>query len=245
MSTAPAKKRVRSEAQLVQKRAVDRVKHKQNRQEEKRRVERIETDIAQIKQALQDIATQLCVQPPASAVQTTTQGGTDDQMLVAADDLRAWQLTSLGSQSTGGLFTLPEELQRQVSGLGAPSLPQSVPEARSWVHPVQLPVPRIVNCRCGLRHSDQFNSLDNCNITTLYQGHIATAQDLNLGISLPRNPSLAAMMLHSQDENPAVNFITPFLRDCKGGKNVETLLGSYFIGYRLMRVFKLLPLFPA
>ncbi|KAM5361884.1 hypothetical protein ACJZ2D_012829 [Fusarium nematophilum] len=112
-----------------------------------------------------------------------------------------------------------------ISYLAAPRPPPTFPRTPS----------RVIDCRCGMRHSDHFESLEMCGVTGLYQTRVAfphQAADATGG--LPRNPALPSMMLHSEGDNFITALLTPFLRDLKTGK-METLLGGYLFAYRLIR----------
>ncbi|KAK3897561.1 hypothetical protein C8A05DRAFT_38886 [Staphylotrichum tortipilum] len=64
-STPPAKrKRVRTASQLEQKRLADRIKHRENRHENKNRLDKMESDIAEIKFTLQALVTHLQARVP-------------------------------------------------------------------------------------------------------------------------------------------------------------------------------------
>ncbi|KAF5011508.1 hypothetical protein FDECE_2380 [Fusarium decemcellulare] len=99
-----------------------------------------------------------------------------------------------------------------------------------------FPTPsRVLDCRCGMRHSDHFESLELCGVTGIYQNQVASPKTATDATSkMPRNPALPSMMLHSDGDNFITSLITPFLRDLKTG-SMETLLGGYLYAYRLIR----------
>lgn len=77
--------------------------------------------------------------------------------------------------------------------------------------------------------------MDDCDVTTLYKSRTSLHHDVDALGELPRNPSLSAMMLETAGDNAATFFITGFFRSY-GTKNIEQILGGYFLGYRYMRV---------
>ena len=199
--------RVRSEAQLTRKRLVDRVKHKENRQKSKVQLECIEAEISQIRQTLELITTQL-------------------GHVLSPSQLR--HVGALQGQTSFQSAQWPLDFSRQMS------IPRQLSPAQP--RPLNLPSLRMLDCRCGTKHSDHFDSLERCSVTGLYQTNVAFPQSLNITSNLLRNPPLPSMMLHSDGDNFVTSLITPFLRDMKADGPIETLLGAYLFGYRLMRV---------
>lgn len=96
------------------------------------------------------------------------------------------------------------------------------------------PPPNVVECRCGVEHTDRTDCLELKSFMILYQAHIALSQDPNFAISIPRNPSLANLMLHSITDNPLTMIMGSTLRQFEV-QNTETLFGLYFLCYRLLR----------
>ena len=199
--------RVRSEAQLTRKRLVDRVKHQENRKKSKVQLERLEAEISQIRQSLELITTQLSRPIPHNHVH------------------------NVGAlQRYAGIHSgqWPPDSSRPMS------IPGQLSPART--RPVTLPSLRMLDCRCGTKHSDSFDSLEQCSVTGLYLTNVVFPQSFHITSNLPRNPPLPSMMLHADGDNFVTSLITPFLRDMKTEGPIETLLGAYLIGYRLMRV---------
>lgn len=62
-SPASTTRRVHSDAQLVRKRQVDRLKQKSNRDENKRRMENLERNVETLLAAVEDISRHLCRRP--------------------------------------------------------------------------------------------------------------------------------------------------------------------------------------
>ena len=131
----------------------------------------------------------------------------------------------------------------QGSGLSVPSswIAATPPCPPASAPPPPPPLPSVVECRCGIEHGDRFDCLEMRSFTMLYQAHIALSQNPQLAFSIPRNPSLANLMLHSVAENPLTVILGSTLLQFEV-QNVETLFGLYFLAYRLMRVRA--PLFP-
>lgn len=199
--------RVRSEAQLSRKRLVDRVKHKENRHKSKGQLERIEAEILQIRQSLEQITLQL--------------GNTGLPHNLVHHILPPGISTIHNQQWTADF---PTQLT-----IPSPLMP-------TQTQPTTLPSIRVLDCRCGFKHSDHFDSLERCSVTNLYQANVAFPHSLQTTNNMPRNPPLPSMMLHSDGDNFVTSLITPFLRDMKADGPIETLLGAYLFAYRLMRV---------
>lgn len=235
MSSPPDKrKRVRSESQLNQKRLTDRVRHRENRQENKLRLDKMENDISDIKAAVQSLTLHLQTPEPVLAPPALAGPGHRELAL------------ELSPRPSHGVFFDPS----------ASSTPPFIPAAHlgsgdhalfgqqaSWpVAPSTHTTlswrriePKMINCRCGSPHLDQFDCIDQCTITTFYQHQVAFPAAQGPAGRLPRNPSLPAMMLHNMGENVATFLITGFLRQYRN-KGMEQLLSFYLIGYRYMRV---------
>ncbi|KAF5012863.1 hypothetical protein FDECE_1153 [Fusarium decemcellulare] len=225
VSGAPSKRRIRTEAQMSQKRLSDRIKHKENRQEHKQRMERMEADIAQIRKNLDDVSAQL---------RTLPQLGAD---LVAAQQ-RSLQRSSAVNLVPGPSPTSPGEaafglinnnintpafpVARPLAPLGrpGPACPEHEmpPTAAEASLSTLFPTPPPVDCRFAI----------------LYETHAAFPQDPLHARSLPRNPTLPQLTLHSYGDNAVTCFLTTFLKGFEM-KSVETLFGIYFFAYRLMR----------
>ncbi|KAF5019402.1 hypothetical protein F66182_8602 [Fusarium sp. NRRL 66182] len=243
MSTSPpsgtAKRRVRTEAQMSQKRLADRVKHRENRQEHKLRMERMEADIAQIRRNLDTVSAQL---------RTLPQLGAD----VVASQQRSAQRPAVhvfaGPSSTPGEAEAYEmdtaadtpvfPAARSTGRASAAAYPEHQAKAPSAATPASLsslfPAPSHVDCRCGVQHHSQSNCLEYCSFAILYETHAAFPQDPLHARSLPRNPTLPNMTLHSYGDNAVTCFLTSFLKGFEMA-SVETLFGVYFFAYRLMR----------
>ena len=235
MSSPPAKrKRVRTESQLNQKRLADRLKHRENRQENKTRLEKIENDIADIKSALQSLT--LHLQTPSHTLPPPETPHPSCQDLTLEPPLRS-DYGALFGPSTSATPSLPPTTHFGPGHGPGHHVPWSVPPSRhttvSWGR-VRVES-KLLDCQCGSPHFDQFDCIDQCTITTFYQHQIAFPAMRGPAGFLPRNPSLPAMMLHDMDENVATFLITGFLRQYKN-KGIEQLLSFYLLGYRYMRV---------
>jgi hypothetical protein len=248
MSASPpsgsAKRRVRTEAQMSQKRLADRVKHRENRQEHKLRMERMEADIAQIRKNLDTVSAQL---------RTLPQLGAD---LMASEQQQQQRPTATTQRPTGNLFGGQQppgeayEMDTSTTGVDeTPDFPAtrsasngraSSPRPEHGMPPAEVmsslfPAPSHVDCRCGVQHHSQADCLEYRSFAILYETHAAFPQDPLHARSLPRNPSLPNMTLHSYGDNAVTCFLTSFLKGFEMA-SVETLFGVYFFAYRLMRV---------
>ncbi|KAL6409147.1 hypothetical protein AUP68_05517 [Ilyonectria robusta] len=241
---ASKRRRIRTEAQLNQKRKADRVKHKENRDEHKARMERMEGDIAQIFKNLDDISTQLRAIPQLGASFVASQ--------------QRWLQVLIANMSLGGAsaaFAVPSEaldlellvrnpaIPMQWSPGSAarnasprplyPDIEQPLPAPGPILLPPVLSSPPV-KCWCGVEHFSQSNCLEYHSFTILYETHAAFPHDPHQARSLPRNPSLPNLSLHSHGDNVVVRFLTSFLKGFTMA-GVETLFGVYFFAYRLMR----------
>ncbi|KAF7557917.1 hypothetical protein G7Z17_g239 [Cylindrodendrum hubeiense] len=238
---ATSSRRVRTEAQMSQKRQSDRIKHKENREEHKLRMERMETDIAQIFKNLDDISAQLRALPQLGAGLVASQQRWL-QFLVAT-------LSPGGSPAPGEAHDIgylvrnpafptqwtPGSLPTTVSPRPfRPDLDHLPPSPGTNLLPVMLSTPPPVKCWCGVAHFSQSNCLEYRSFTILYETHAAFPHDPHQARSLPRNPTLPNLTLHSHGDNVVTCFLTSFLKGFTM-TSVETLFGVYFFAFRLMR----------
>lgn len=238
MSSPPAKrKRVRTETQMNQKRLADRIKHRENRQENRTRMDKIENDISDIKSALQGLT--LHLQAPTAALAPPALPHTHRQDFALAASPRSNRGTSFETSlsPTQHFLPVPQVASGHAFGQQAPwSLTPSTHTTMSW----RRIESKLLNCQCGSPHYDQFDCIDQCTITTFYQHQISFPVMRGPAGFLPRNPSLPAMMLHDMEENVATFLITGFLRQYRN-KGIAQLLAFYMLGYRYMRVSRTLP----
>lgn len=233
MSSPPAKrKRVRTETQMEQKRLADRIKHRENRHENKTRLDNIENDISDIKSALQSLT--LHLQAPTPALPPPAFPHTTRQELSLAPSPRsnrgAFFETSMSP--TQPVLSMPHIAAGHVPNQQAPWSLVSLTHAGMSRRRID---PKLLNCQCGSPHYDRFDCIDRCTITSFYQHQITFPAMRGPAGFLPRNPSLPAMMLHDMEENVATFLITGFLRQYRN-KGIAQLLSFYLLGYRYMRV---------
>jgi hypothetical protein len=241
MSASPpsgsAKRRVRTEAQMSQKRLADRVKHRENRQEHKLRMERMEADIAQIRKNLDTVSAQLRTLPVLSAELLASQQKSSQRP--AANVFAGPSSTPGETYEMDTSNETPDFPAGRSAGPGrAPPCPErDMPptEVPASLMSSLFPTPSHVDCRCGVQHHSQSDCLEYRSFAILYETHAAFPQDPLHARSLPRNPSLPNMTLHSYGDNAVTCFLTSFLKGFEMA-SVETLFGVYFFAYRLMRV---------
>lgn len=93
-SQPPAKRqRVRTESQLNKKRLADRNKHRENRQEQKRRLASIENDLAEIKAALQKLTLTPHVETPIGSLVAANAWGTFNPLHSTLEATKLWPQT--------------------------------------------------------------------------------------------------------------------------------------------------------
>lgn len=90
-------------------------------------------------------------------------------------------------------------------------------------------------CRCGVEHRDRSDCLELSSFTMLYQAHTALHEDLQFAISVPRDPPLGNLLSDVVDDNPVSFVLGSNLKQFEM-VDTETLLGCYFLAYRLLRV---------
>ncbi|XEV05134.1 hypothetical protein FSHL1_010421 [Fusarium sambucinum] len=247
MSASPpsgsSKRRVRTEAQMSQKRLADRVKHRENRQEHKLRMERMEADIAQIRRNLDTVSAQLRTLPQIGADLMASQQQQQQQQQQRPQR----QNSNFPGHPPGEPYEMDTSTTRanETPGFPARSAPngpgrvsprpdRDMPMPPAEVMSSLFPAPSHVDCRCGVQHHSQADCLEYRSFAILYETHAAFPQDPLHARSLPKNPSLPNMTLHSYGDNAVTCFLTSFLKGFEMS-SVETLFGIYFFAYRLMR----------
>lgn len=70
----------------------------------------------------------------------------------------------------------------------------------------------------------------------LYHAHTALQQNLQFGISVPRDPTAENYLFDVDDEKNPVNSILGSTLKQFEMVDIETLFGCYFLAYRLLRV---------
>ncbi|OAQ83708.1 bZIP transcription factor [Purpureocillium lilacinum] len=231
-------KRARTDAQMAQKRKADRLKHRVNRAESKTRLENIERDVSFLRSSVGDLLSQLRIVRRADPAAVGAAAAAGDGVSGAASD--AAGVGAGAAAPPAGMSSMSDALSNPwfkammdtpVSG-GFPQFlsTQASPSSMGST----TPPPNVVECRCGVEHTDRTDCLELKSFMILYQAHIALSQDPNFAISIPRNPSLANLMLHSITDNPLTMIMGSTLRQFEV-QNTETLFGLYFLCYRLLR----------
>ncbi|KAF4989493.1 hypothetical protein FGRMN_9073, partial [Fusarium graminum] len=248
MSASPpsgsAKRRVRTEAQMSQKRLADRVKHRENRQEHKLRMERMEADIAQIRKNLDTVSAQLRTLPVLGADVLASQQKSSSQRPPAVNHFggpsstpgEAYEMDTSTPDFPAARSATTSTSTSTGTGRAPPCPEHEIPptEVPASLMSSLFPTPSHVDCRCGVQHHSQSDCLEYRSFAILYETHAAFPQDPLHARSLPRNPSLPNMTLHSYGDNAVTCFLTSFLKGFEMA-SVETLFGVYFFAYRLMR----------
>ncbi|KAM5359699.1 hypothetical protein ACJZ2D_014268 [Fusarium nematophilum] len=231
------KRQVRTEAQLSRKRLTDRVKHRENRQEQKARMDRIQAGISNILDGLQEISKQLqAAANPLFAQSRSEPSSVDTPVTSSGPD--SYTLKWAVENSTMPYLDLELALLFDRELASALSSSASVSPAILNTNSISLstytPTPPPIDCRCGVQHSSQADCLEYCSFIILYETHSAFPRDPYRARSLPRNPTLSDLAFPTACSSPVVLFLSTFLRGFKL-QSAETMFGIYFFGYRLMR----------
>ncbi|KAH6685889.1 hypothetical protein F5X68DRAFT_241186 [Plectosphaerella plurivora] len=201
--------RVHSDAQLVRKRQMDRLKQKTNRDENKKRMEKLEGDMALLLSKVDGMARQL-------------------DLHLGSVPRSPSPLPMSPSTAEGNAHVKLEETGPETAAMGGRV---SFGDNDNYFPPANL----AAHCRCGIQHLNLTECLEYSSLAMLYEAHVGIAQDPErVPPRLPLNPPVANMILLSTEGNPVVFFASTILRQFVVS-DIQTLLGIYLVAYRFLR----------
>lgn len=101
----------------------------------------------------------------------------------------------------------------------------------TWPHAGYVPVV----CRCGVKHETECECLELSTFTMLLHSHQNLSNDSSRVKDLPRNASMANMLLLSDEGNPIAVLLNSVFKSAPSMK-LPTMVASYFLMYRYLRV---------
>jgi hypothetical protein len=226
MESAP-QKRQRTELQLARKRQADRVSQKAKREQAKRNMDHLETQLAKLQDTVELLSDQLqamhaelrerdkhcpchCRPPPPQST------ASDVQPLGSLDD-------------DNNADTSKDENPSEAPA----KQPSSKKRNRS---PADSPLD-LIKCLCGVQHQMQSECLEYSTFSILLKTHenLAEGKELPITAWLPRTPSLVSIFCPAASTNPVIRILGAFFRQVHPTK-VSTLLACCLLMYRYLRV---------
>ncbi|QKX57808.1 uncharacterized protein TRUGW13939_04928 [Talaromyces rugulosus] len=225
MESAP-QKRQRTELQLARKRQADRVSQKAKREQAKRNMDHLETQLAKLQDTVELLSDQLqamhaelrerdkhcpshCRPPPPQSTASDVQ-----------------PLGSLDGDNNAE--TSKDENPSEVPA----KQPSSKKRNRS---PADSPLD-LIKCLCGVQHQVQSECLEYSTFSILLKTHenLAEGKELPITTWLPRTPSLVSIFCPAASTNPVIRILGAFFRQVHPTK-VSTLLACCLLMYRYLR----------
>lgn len=229
MEPAPPK-RQRTELQLARKRQADRVSQKAKREQAKRNMDHLETQLAKLQDTVELLSDQLqamhaelrdrnkhcschCRPPPPQST------ASDVQPLGSLE----------GDNNNVDSSKEDNQSQAEVPAKKPPSKKRNRSPADS---PLDL-----IKCLCGVEHKVQSECLEYSTFSILLKTHenLAEGKELPITTWLPRTPSLVSIFCPAASTNPVIRILGAFFRQVHPTK-VSTLLACCLLMYRYLRV---------
>ncbi|KAM3555116.1 hypothetical protein MY1884_005774 [Beauveria asiatica] len=234
MDTKPSRvKRTLTEEQLDKKRSIDKIKHRENRAENKTRLEAIERDVSFLRHNIGDLVLQLrqlnLVQAPPqhrlspasshSGPSTSSQDHLHPFLSLTKPEL--WNsLPSLGpapvDAAAAALYTSADDHSITDRLYAQHIFPQRPLEAQMNMEALLAEVRDqglMIECRCGKPHSADVQCTERIGVVMAVEFSSVSSHDNQRVMTAPRNPTLPEMLLHHTDmSNPLAAIVSSILR---------------------------------
>lgn len=229
MEGAP-QKRQRTELQLARKRQADRLSQKAKREQAKRNMDHLETQLAKLQETVELLSDQL------QAMHAELR----DRDRHCSCHCRSPATTAsvvppLGSlEGVSNLDPIQDGTSKPAAGVEVPvKKTSSKKRSRS---PADSPLD-LIKCLCGVEHRVQSECLEYSTFSILLKTHenLAEGKDLPITTWLPRTPPLVSIFCPSASTNPVIRILGSFFRQVHPTK-VSTLLACCLLMYRYLRV---------
>ncbi|KAM3448163.1 hypothetical protein MY3296_008084 [Beauveria thailandica] len=256
MDTKPSRvKRTLTEEQLDKKRSIDKIKHRENRAENKTRLEAIERDVSFLRHNIGDLVLQLrqlnLVQAPPqhrlspasshSGPSTSSQDHLHPFLSLTKPEL--WNsLPSLGpapvDAAAAALYTSADDHSITDRLYAQHTFPQRPLEAQIDMEALLAEVRDqglMIECRCGKPHSADVQCTERIAVVMAVEFSSVSSHDNQRVMTAPRNPTLPEMLLHHTDmSNPLAAIVSSILRQYDI-THIDSLCGVFLLAYRLLR----------
>ncbi|KAK8144424.1 hypothetical protein G3M48_005829 [Beauveria asiatica] len=234
MDTKPSRvKRTLTEEQLDKKRSIDKIKHRENRAENKTRLEAIERDVSFLRHNIGDLVLQLrqlnLVQAPPqhrlSPASSHSGPSTSSQdhlhPFLSLTKPESWNsLPSLGpapvDAAAAALYTSADDHSITDRLYAQHTFPQRPLEAQMDMEALLAEVRDqglMIECRCGKPHSADVQCTERIAVVMAVEFSSVSSHDNQRVMTAPRNPTLPEMLLHHTDmSNPLAAIVSSILR---------------------------------
>ncbi|KAF2809190.1 uncharacterized protein BDZ99DRAFT_445185 [Mytilinidion resinicola] len=208
------KKRVRTAAQLERKRALDRQSQQISRQRNQERMDKMEIILIRLEGEFTDMSRKL---------ETIQSYFNFHGLSPQADDT----ISAGNPMDATGHVTIHVWSPDQRCTNSDPNDPLS---------PISLPSPSSQpGCLCGTSHGSNTTDFFACStFGILSRAHLKLLEDFKSAQRIPRNPTLANLLLLDIDSNAVVNVIGSSFT-LASPPNAVDMMATYFIMYRLLR----------
>jgi hypothetical protein len=239
-----SKRRVRTESQLARKREIDRQTQYQIRHKNKERMDLLESTVVELQENFNRVSEQMADMQilmrgmlEGNGSRSSSASIVRSQYPVILDspaDLSKILRVTHGIQddifdnnmaSSLAHASLDTHAKYQYISLPTPS-PSGSPLPSILNHPTS---PSVTN------YIEAAECFATCAFNILSRAHLDLLKDIRSKQRIPRDPTLANMLLVDTDSNPVVQAISCSFRHCSP-LNVADTMATYFIMYRLLRV---------
>ncbi|KIW01896.1 uncharacterized protein PV09_06739 [Verruconis gallopava] len=229
-----SKPRVRSDAQLARKRSIDRMHNQAKRARTKSQLENIQANTIQIQDDVRRLMDEMhALRITLDTIPRFGMPGTRPSWS-PSNCSRAMQDCSAGFNASPWSISAPAVQVRCKHGTACPvqhPIPvTSQKDESGWQYTGYVPVV----CRCDLPHETECECLELSTFSILLHSH----QNLSNGNchvkDLPRNASIANMLLLSDEGNPLAVLLNSVFKSVPSIE-LHTMVASYFLMYRYLR----------
>ncbi|OAA52822.1 bZIP transcription factor [Beauveria brongniartii RCEF 3172] len=262
MDTKPSKvKRTLTEKQLDKKRSIDKIKHRENRAENKARLESIERDVSFLRHNIGDLVLQLrqlnvAQAPPQHRLSPASSHGGPSTS--SQNHLHGLSNPFLSLAKPEPWNSPPDSAPAPVDAATAAAafytsaadhsiterlyaqhtFPQRPLEAQMDMEALLAEVRDqglLVECRCGKPHSADVQCTEPIASIMAVEFSSVSGHNSQRIMTAPRDPTLPEMLLHHTDmSNPLAAIVSSILRQYDI-THIDSLCGVFLLAYRLLR----------
>lgn len=262
MDTKPSRvKRTLTEEQLDKKRSIDKIKHRENRAENKTRLEAIERDVSFLRHTMGDLVVQLRQlnvnqAPPQHRLSpASSHSGPSTSSQDHLHDLSNPFLSFTKPEpwhSPPGSGPAPVDAAAAAAAFYTSAADHSINERLYAQHTfpqqpleAQMDTEALlaevrdqglsVECRCGKPHSADVQCTERIAVIMAVEFSSVSSHNSLRVMTAPRDPTLPEMLLHHTDmSNPLSAIVSSILRQYDI-THIESLCGVFLLTYRLLR----------
>ncbi|KAM3501668.1 hypothetical protein MY10362_005367 [Beauveria mimosiformis] len=262
MDNKPSRvKRTLTEEQLDKKRSIDKIKHRENRAENKARLEAIERDVSFLRHNIGDLVLQLrqlnvvqappqhrlSPESPHSGPSTSSQnhlhGLSNPFLSLAKPEL--WNSPPGSAPVTVDAATVAAAFCTSAADHSITERLYAHHTIPQWPLEAQMDMEALlaevrdqgltVECRCGKPHSADVQCTERIATIMAVEFSNVSGHNSQRVMTAPRDPTLPEMLLHHSDKsNPLAAIVSSILRQYDI-THIDSLFGVFLLAYRLLR----------